>query len=153
MKARIHLVCLPNPDVGREQCIEGTLKGLHRQSRPGAEVRHLLKGVDPCIGPARGDHSAALLGDPLDTILENLLYGEDLRLDLPAVVSASIVLQDQPDVALGTHSMLDMEASRVPAPFPWIKKYHRSEPPATRAEARPWTRRAILLIMLEPGLR
>ena len=57
--------------------------------------------MDSRVGPAAPRDAGAHTGDPLHRILQDLLHGTGVSLDLPAVIAGPIILQCQQEPGHG----------------------------------------------------
>lgn len=106
MKFPSNVIHPSNPYVRRQQRVEAPMEGQSREAGRRVKVGHLLQGVNTCIGSARCNHPTGVLGDRLNARFDHLLNGEDPGLNLPTMIPATVVFEDQSNLSFQPHLIL-----------------------------------------------
>ena len=94
-----HLAHFLHHDIRGKKAVHAQVKIPKGELRGRAEIRHLVQGMNPRVGPARGNQDRPVVDDPGNAVLHHLLDGEDIGLPLPAVVGGPVVFDDELDVS------------------------------------------------------
>jgi hypothetical protein len=84
----------PDDDVRGEKAVQAAVKTLQRNGNGSLKVRNLTQRVHAGIGPAGADQPHTLPGHPGEVLLEDLLNGDSIGLDLPPVIIRAIILNE-----------------------------------------------------------
>ena len=79
--------------------VQSLSPGIFRQTGIGLEVDHLAKGVDAGVGAAGPSYAHLLARDFGNGFLQLVLYGREIGLVLKAFVSATVVLDNEDQLA------------------------------------------------------
>ena len=80
-------------DILRQEDIQLIYKVLQVFDRLAFEVGVEVAGIYACVGAAASGYGDVLFQLKADAFLEHLLHGDFARLDLPAVISLSVIRQ------------------------------------------------------------
>ena len=86
-------------DILRDMGIDGKGQAIQRNAGIGAEIGHVMLGVDTGVGAAAAGQLHRMAADHAETALQRLGHGDLRFLHLPAVVGAAVIHQCQGDIA------------------------------------------------------